>query len=455
MKFALFENVPRKKLVFAAFCFVFTFSLLADDPFTGDIDGTDGWNGANVNNFIDVTSPITGVVTDGILLTVDATTGTPNGTVSYDGSNSNLDEEVNVNIAGSIDQATTITYDVQTAQFPVGLTEPYLIFRDIDDNSDGSVATGTNEFCDRLDITAFDTSGNPISPTDMTLTQETAPVTAARLADVGNTMVIEAITAANDGPGTTEIRVSFDTSNVQQIVVVYSACDKPDVDRPGAMGIVGGINGSVPTADLIIRKQWIDANIGDSTVVNTTTTTTSTVPSLNSTAGSANEIDAAGAVEIRSGFDYTIAEVLDAGNTGFYDQSTVCTGTGDADVSDGVLTPAGPDSNITCTVINDGRLADLVVSKSDGLTEYTPGAAFSYDIIVTNNGPDGVANAVLTDTIPGWAISPVWTCSSTGGAICSAINGSGNLNEVIPSLPLGGTVTYTVTGTYSNDMSDY
>ena len=42
-------------------------------------------------------------------------------------------------------------------------------------------------------------------------------------------------------------------------------------------------------------------------------------------------------------------------------------------------------------------VADLVVTKSDGVTELLPGSATTYTITVTNQGPDAVTGATLTD----------------------------------------------------------
>ena len=100
--------------------------------------------------------------------------------------------------------------------------------------------------------------------------------------------------------------------------------------------------------------------------------------------------------------------------------------------------------------------ADLSITKDDSQTTYTPGAAFSYEIIITNNGPDAADGAVFTDNVPAWGESVTWTCSSAGAAVCPNAAGSGNaISQAIATLPNGGVLTYTVTGFYSTNMAIY
>ena len=100
--------------------------------------------------------------------------------------------------------------------------------------------------------------------------------------------------------------------------------------------------------------------------------------------------------------------------------------------------------------------ADLSITKDDGETNYTPGETFSYVITITNNGPDAADGAVFTDNVPAWGELVTWTCLAAGTALCPNIAGSGNaINETIATLPNGGSLTYTVTGTYSTNMAVY
>jgi uncharacterized repeat protein (TIGR01451 family) len=90
-------------------------------------------------------------------------------------------------------------------------------------------------------------------------------------------------------------------------------------------------------------------------------------------------------------------------------------------------------------------LADISVTKTDGLTAVVPGQAITYTIVAANAGPNSVNGAVVSDPVPAALLSPVWTCVAVGGASCAA-SGSGSISDTV-SLPVGGTATYTLSGT--------
>ncbi len=91
-------------------------------------------------------------------------------------------------------------------------------------------------------------------------------------------------------------------------------------------------------------------------------------------------------------------------------------------------------------------LADLSITKTDGVTTATPGGSVTYTITASNAGPDSVIGATVADTFPA-ILTPTWTCVGAGGGTCTA-SGSGNLADTV-DLPAGGSVTYTVTAVIS------
>ena len=89
--------------------------------------------------------------------------------------------------------------------------------------------------------------------------------------------------------------------------------------------------------------------------------------------------------------------------------------------------------------------ADLSITKTDGRTTATPGDTIVYTIVASNAGPTAVTGATVTDTVPASLPGATWTCSGGGGGTCAA-SGSANISDTV-NLPVGATVTYTVTGT--------
>ncbi len=101
---------------------------------------------------------------------------------------------------------------------------------------------------------------------------------------------------------------------------------------------------------------------------------------------------------------------------------------------------------------------NLGVTKTDGLSTAVPGqTTVVYTIVASNAGPSPLAGVSLTDTFPG-VLTCGWTSAAAGGATGNTSNpGAAALNELL-SLPVGASVTYTVsctinpaaTGTLSN-----
>ncbi len=91
-------------------------------------------------------------------------------------------------------------------------------------------------------------------------------------------------------------------------------------------------------------------------------------------------------------------------------------------------------------------VADLSITKTDGVTTATPGGSTTYTITASNAGPSNDASATVADTFPA-VLTCTWTCVGAGGGTCTA-SGSGNLNDTV-NLPSGGSVTYTASCTIS------
>ena len=101
---------------------------------------------------------------------------------------------------------------------------------------------------------------------------------------------------------------------------------------------------------------------------------------------------------------------------------------------------------------------DLSIVKTDGQTTDVPGTSISYTIVVTNAGPSAATNVLVADTFPASLTGVTWTSVGSAGVMGNDASGSGNINDTVSFIPVGGTITYTVnatiaptaTGTLSN-----
>jgi len=96
--------------------------------------------------------------------------------------------------------------------------------------------------------------------------------------------------------------------------------------------------------------------------------------------------------------------------------------------------------------------AQLSITKTDGQTTAFPGQVITYTIVASNAGPTAVVGATVSDTVPAALLTPMWTCVGASGGTCTAGPVAGNINDAV-NLPVGATVTYTLTGTVSPNPS--
>jgi uncharacterized repeat protein (TIGR01451 family) len=95
--------------------------------------------------------------------------------------------------------------------------------------------------------------------------------------------------------------------------------------------------------------------------------------------------------------------------------------------------------------------ADLTIVKT-GPTTFTPGVAFTYQIVVTNKGPSAVTGATVSDTFPAGITSAAWTATYAGSGSSGPASGSGNIAAAI-NLANGGTATFVVTATPNSTIA--
>lgn len=120
---------------------------------------------------------------------------------------------------------------------------------------------------------------------------------------------------------------------------------------------------------------------------------------------------------------------------------TVITNTATADAT-------GQDSGLPVSATDSVGIAtppasDLKIVKTAPAT-YVPGSPLTYTIVVSNTGPTDSTGAQIADAIPAGVTSFSWTAVTAGGATVAAPSGSGAI-ATTADLPVGGTVTFTVT----------
>ncbi|MBS0214809.1 MAG: hypothetical protein JSR50_03535 [Proteobacteria bacterium] len=166
---------------------------------------------------------------------------------------------------------------------------------------------------------------------------------------------------------------------------------------------------------LTMRKQWSGARVNDSATL-TAKVSGTTIDSLPSTATATNTLTTdATPTTVSPGDAIAIAETFATGNAGIYSQALVCTGS--SGLSGQTLTVGAADTAIVCTYTNTRKLvADLSITKTNGVTSFVSGSTTTYTIRVTNNtGADTATGAVLSDPAVTGLTKTAIACSATPG----------------------------------------
>ena len=154
-------------------------------------------------------------------------------------------------------------------------------------------------------------------------------------------------------------------------------------------------------------------------------------------------------VALMQGAGIVIPTLPSGGSVTFSVNATVAdSATGTVTNTATIAAPAGvTDPNTSNNSASDTDtvtlVADLAITKTDGVTSVVPGTATTYSIVVSNSGPSNVTGATVTDVLPAAITSDTFTAVGSGGASGFTASGSGNINDTV-NLPIGGTITYTL-----------
>jgi uncharacterized repeat protein (TIGR01451 family) len=113
----------------------------------------------------------------------------------------------------------------------------------------------------------------------------------------------------------------------------------------------------------------------------------------------------------------------------------------------GNVTDTNPANNTATDVDDVERQTDIVVTKTNGITDAVPGTALTYTVVVSNAGPSDAGLVSVTDSVPTALTGVVWDCIASVGSSCTALSGLGNNLNTSATLIRNGTATYTISGT--------
>ncbi|QIL70831.1 hypothetical protein G7048_10935 [Diaphorobacter sp. HDW4B] len=179
-------------------------------------------------------------------------------------------------------------------------------------------------------------------------------------------------------------------------------------------------------------------------------------------AGKTISSNADGVLQPAGSYTLLVNATVDASapfSTTFVMPATVGTAQPQLLCSKGSLTGATPNAACLASapVTTSGPpVLSLTHSASPGTV--APGGTATFTIIATNTTGSAITNGVLATDTPANLTLGTWTCTASGGAVCvqsaQLTKASGPLNLMGLNLPVGGSLTYTATGTLASTLKD-
>jgi uncharacterized repeat protein (TIGR01451 family) len=327
-------------------------------------------------------------------------------------------------------------------------------------------------------------NSGPNAVTNATWT-DALPVNLGTITNIVPTGSITAGTAGNVISGTTTLGVGQVSTVTFQVTVAPGATgvllNTATVAPPGTTTdpFLGNNSSTVPVtvqlaADMVITKTTSNAtpiaggttsftivigNNGPSAVTNATWTDTlpaflgtitNIVPTGSVTAGTAGNV-ISGTATLLAG---QVATVTFQVNVAANASGAI---TNSASVSPpGGTTELVPGNNSSSAVVTAGQVANLSVTKTDGVGSVVAGGTTAYTIVYSNGGPSGANGALVKDAASAGLVCTSVTCTTTtGGASCPTSLPTGTLvlsgatnyfgtGETIATFPANSSVTLVV-----------
>ena len=316
-------------------------------------------------------------------------------------------------------------------------------------------------------------SGGAVCPSLTNSSLEGAGVTVATLPSGGSlTLTITANVTATSGAVANSVTATLPTDIIDLIPSNNTATDTDTVNLVADLSItksngVSSVNAggstvytvvvtnngpSEVTAATIVDIQPIGLSFGAWTCSVTNASSGGTVTTACGSASGSGSLNTT--VTMKSGeiITYTAAATIEGTASGNLTNSVTVSPPG------GTTDPT-PSNNTATDTDTVNPMADLSITKTDGVSSVNASGSTTYTVQVTNNGPSQVAAATVADTPPAGLTFGAWTCAvsnaGSGGTVttaCGTGSGSGNLNTLV-TMKSGAIITYTVNATVASTAS--
>ena len=366
-----------------------------------------------------------------------------------------LSSASNVSTTNLVLNADLVLAKTHTGTFAAGSTNTYSF---VITNNGPNTAVGPITVTDTLPagmtyVPSSATNGWTCSATPLVCTSPTAIANSTT-----SSFEISVLVATSAAAGNVTNTASVASVSVDPVPANNTATDPTPVTRPVDIavsktdGAAAAIPGSPISYTVTVTNNGPLAAMGvtvadtvPSAITGVTWTCVATASSsCGAASGSGNSIATIANLAVGGRATYVISGTLDAATPG-----GVATLTNSAVANAPGMTELTPADNSAADTNDVTPRADLAVTKTNGVAAAVPGTTVSYTVTVSNSGPSLASGISVNDNVPAAITGVTWTCVAGPTAACGSAAGSGNNIATTADLPVGRSVTYTVTGTLS------
>ncbi|HUX86255.1 MAG TPA: hypothetical protein VMW65_04575, partial [Chloroflexota bacterium] len=100
----------------------------------------------------------------------------------------------------------------------------------------------------------------------------------------------------------------------------------------------------------------------------------------------------------------------------------------------------------SATVYNESSNVGVTLSLQGRNNVAIANSTVTYNVTVSNAGPNDVTGVVVTNTVPSQLTGVIWSCTGRAFSTCVTLSGTGSFTDSV-TLASGGSVSFTITGT--------
>jgi len=260
------------------------------------------------------------------------------------------------------------------------------------------------------------------------------------------TVSVAFLVAEDTPPGTTLTNTVVASGNETDPTPENEASDTTPVTTSANLNIVKDSASATAVAGTNLTWTLAVTNVGPSQA-DTVVVTDNLPPGLTAVSAAPSECTTAATTVTCTFATLDVGQTVNISIVTLVDSTQTEPLINEASVTSSTPDPDTDDNTSSADEVPVGLQADLTIAKSSSPSPVTPGEAITYTLVVTNNGPSTVVDALVEDTPPDAVVEPASTCEVDAAVGECTDQSLDRTSSYLVDLAPGASATITITGT--------